>query len=109
MTNEIVTAIVEHRDGYKVCERARKEIVQMDKDKASFGLLRGAQLVEKAKDYRKELGNLHFIVSEFDNLMSFIFPLKDNHSLILALEPHMQEFKTFVTDVKEIIKKHNLQ
>ncbi len=89
-------------------ERVRKEIVKMNEDKASFGLLRGVQLVEKAKDYQNELGNLHFIIGEFDNLLSFIFPLKDNHALILALSPKMTEFKPFITRVKEIIRKNNL-
>ncbi len=69
LTPHIAVAIVEHRDGYKVCQKARREIVKMDYDKASFGLLRGAQLVEKAKDYHKELGKLHFIIGEFDNLL----------------------------------------
>jgi len=109
MTDKIAVAIVEHRDGYKVCERKRKDVVTMERDKASFGLLRGAQLVEKAKDYRKELGNLHFIIGEFDNMLSFIFPLKDNQALILALEPTMTDFKPFISNVLGIIKKNDLQ
>ncbi len=109
MTDKIAVAIVEHRDGYKVCERKRKDIVMMEQDKASFGLLRGAQLLEKAKDYQKELGNLHFIVGEFDNLLSFIFPLKDNLALILAMEPSITDFKPFISNVWGVIKKNDLQ
>lgn len=109
LTKQIAVAIVEHRDGYRVYEKSRKEIVKMEQDKASFGLLRGAQLVEKAKEYREELGHLHFIISEFDNLLSFIFPLKDNHCLILALEPDLTDLKRFAQDVKTVIEKNNLQ
>ncbi len=108
LTPHIAAAIVEHRDGYKVAERKRKEIAKMEEDKASFGLLRGAQLVEKAKEYRQELGNLHYIIGRFDNLLSLIFPMKDNHSLILAVEPSIIDFKTLTSDVKAIIQKNNL-
>jgi len=108
MTDQIVATIVEHRDGYRVWEEIRKEIVKMDQDKLSFALLRAAQLVEKAKDYRKELGNLYCNISEFENLLLFIFPLKDNHALIVVVEPKMREFRPFISNVKGVIIKNNL-
>jgi len=108
MTDQIVATIVEHRDGYRVWEEIRKEIVKMDQDKLSFALLRAAQLVEKAKDYRKELGNLYCNISEFENLLLFIFPLKDNHALIVVAEPKMKEFRPFISNVKGVIIKNDL-
>ena len=108
MTDQIVATIVEHRDGYRVCEGIRKEIVKMDQNKLLFALLRAAQLVEKAKDYRKELGNLYCNISEFENLLLFIFPLKDNHALIVVVEPSMREFRPFINNVKGVIIKNNL-
>jgi hypothetical protein len=108
LTPHIAKAIVEHRDGYKVSERKRKSIVTMNDDKSSFALLRAAQTVEKAKDYEKELGNLHYVIGMFDNLLTFIFPLKDSHSLIMLAEPSIIDLKTFVSDVKEVITKNSL-
>ncbi len=105
LTPHIAKAIVEHRDGYKVTERMRKSLVQMNDDKSSFALLRAAQLVEKAQEYRQELGNLHYIIGRFDNLLVSVFPLKENHSLILLAEPSITEYKTFTSDVIAIIRK----
>ncbi len=107
LTPHIAKVVVEHRDGYKLTERKRKSIVTMDDDKSAFALLRAAQSVEKAKDYRQELGNLHFIIGRFDNLLTFAFPLKDNLSLILLAEPAIIDFKTFTNDVREVVRKNN--
>ena len=108
LTPHMAKVIVEHRDGYKVSETKRKSIITMNDGRSSFALLRAAQTVEKAKDYEKELGNLHYIIGMFDNLLTFIFPLKDGHSLIMLAEPVIIDLKTFVSDVKEVITRNSL-
>ncbi len=54
LTYNIAVATVERRDGYRVCERVRKEIVKMNEDKASFGL-RGASSWKKRRITRTNL------------------------------------------------------
>ncbi len=108
LSDKMVAAIVEHWHGYKVSQRIRKEFVKIEEDKVLFALLRCALLPEKAKDYLNELGELHYSILEFDNLLLFIVPLKDELTLILLVEPGMMHLKTFINDVKEVIERNQI-
>ncbi|MFQ5941344.1 MAG: hypothetical protein ACE5KA_06580 [Nitrososphaerales archaeon] len=108
MSKHVLAAFVEHKEGCRLSERIKKVPIEIEADKILLGLLRGAQLVELTKDFRKEVGNIQVIIHMFDKLTSFLFPLKDNHTLIVAVEPVTLEFSSFIKDVKESIRKNRL-
>jgi hypothetical protein len=106
LTQQIAAVFVEHKDGHRVAVKIREELAQIDDDRLALALFRGAQLMERAKEYKDEVGYIRVIVHEFAKLISFIFPVDEYHALVVATTPNIAEFRPFITDVREIIKKN---